>query len=293
MQSVLLVVHCWGVHTQHRALWVHFHERTVGTEHLLPFSSGVWKWNSTTFVRNLEKCLYISNSVLLSIYLILGFFLSFTDGKISLVYCTVTFFDTSVNGASLSRQGKYFLSVPDCLRLVLCCVSMRAPWRLNGMGFLGSHFVPGQDQQSGRSPMEMLPTFAAFALALGMWQGAVPEGGTPDPLIYVLRHVEAPLVPPKSVNIPCWVSAAEPLPFLNWGLRSVCHYPFYLLSLWSEELCSALGRSGGSALAKDSSWLLLGMWLTCFRKGESFSLAEASHTVLLVLRATEPALLFF
>lgn len=82
MQSVLLVVHCWRVHTQHRTVRVRFHKWTVCTEHVLPFCSGDWRWNSTTFVQNLEKCLCISNSVLLWIYLILGFFLAFTDGEV-------------------------------------------------------------------------------------------------------------------------------------------------------------------------------------------------------------------
>lgn len=147
-------------------------------------------------------------------------------------------------------KAQFFLSVLECLRLVLCCFSTQAPRRLKGMRFPGCHFVSRQDQQSGRSPVGTLSTFAASALALGMWQGTVPEGGTPDPLIHVLRYVESPRVPPKSVNVPCWVSAVEPLPLLNCGLRSVCHCPFYLLPLWSEELCSALGKSGGSALAR-------------------------------------------
>lgn len=122
----------------------------------------------------------------------------------------------------------------------------------------------------------MLPRFAAFPPVLAMWRGAVPEGGTPDPLTYVLGCVEALAMCPKGASVSCcfsvdiWAASKEvgwelrlfscrgielcvvlfstlvstnanPVSrgaSLNRGLRSTCDCPFYLLTCYLEELWS-------------------------------------------------------
>ena len=48
---------------------------------------------------------------------------------------------------------------------------------------------------------QLPPCLAAFALMLGTCRGAVPEGGTPDPLTHVLGFVEPPQHTPKCASL--------------------------------------------------------------------------------------------
>lgn len=213
---MLLVICGWGVHTEHKAVY----HRLISTNGL--FTQSIYCLALKVTGQEMELCHFSMKSRekpdyfewLFSLFntfevWVLFDFLLWENFCSLLQSCLLSCLHQGCDPEQ--TRGAFY--VLEHLRFVLHVVSA---CRHQGVLGLESDFAPRQSRRRCKSLVGMLggwwppicpPNLAAFVLMLVTCRGTLPEGGTPDPLTYVLGCVEPPQYHPKGAGIACCVGA--------------------------------------------------------------------------------------